>query len=233
MTAAVRTLVPVVYVSELEPSVAFYTLLGFGEVSRGDDGEWAWSYLRRGELGILLAVGGAPLDARQRPAIMYCQTDDAAGLQQRLAAAGAPVEHLGYPDHAPGGELRTTDPDGHGILVGQTTGAPRVEPAETREPDRRSSILQRAADAVRRRGGTDHRCQIGAPGGAPCAVPAEVKLTDSWGDTAWSCLRHADEVVVNAPGVYLATEDAQGLGEYLARRRRPIRPELTSNDNGA
>lgn len=218
MPAVVRSLMPVVYVSDVDIAVGFYELLGLEEVLRGDDGQWAWAYLRCDELSLLLAAGAAPVPQESGPVQVYCQTDDVAGLQERLAAAAVPVEHLGYPDHAPGGEIRIVDPDQHVVMIGQTTGAPRVDPTDRR--DGRTTILQRAAEAVRRRGGTGQTCQIPERRGARCPEPAEVKLTDSWGDTAWSCMRHADEAVVGAPGVYLATENAEGLGTFLARRRR-------------
>jgi hypothetical protein len=222
MTAAVRSLTPVVYVADLGDAAHFYDLLDFVEVTHGDDGQWAWSYLRCGELSVLLAATVGPVPEGRGPLQMYCQSDDIEGVQKRLTDAGVSVEHLGYPDHAPGGEIRVLDPDQHIIMMGQTTGAPRVEPTDT--PDRRTTILQRAAEAVRQRSAAGHPCQIGERGGDRCTEPADVKLTDSWGDSAWSCLRHADEVIISAPGVYLATEDAEGLGTYLTRRRNSAAP---------
>ena len=62
------------------------------------------------------------------------------------------------------------------------------------------------------------RCDVGDYGDVPCAEGAQVKLTDSWGDSAWACLRHAEEALYGARGVYLATEDPDGLRAYLARR---------------
>lgn len=220
MPTGVHSLVPVVYVTDVAASVAFYGLLGFEPQVNGDDGQWSWAYLRCAELGILLGCGPATPPAEPGPVHIYLRTDDLATLQERVTAAGVPSEHLGYPDHAPGGELRVADPDNHVIIIGQTTGAPPVSKNATQEPDRRASILNRAADAVRRRGGTDQRCQVGQPDSSQCPAPAEVKLTDSWGDNAWSCLRHAEEAVLAARGVFLATEDSQGLGQFLAVRRR-------------
>jgi hypothetical protein len=136
--------------------------------------------------------------------------------QEQLAAAGVSVTHVGYPEHAPGGELRAIDPDGHVVMIAQTTGAAPVDPSS--QLDTRTSVLQ-AAEVLRRRGTPKRRCEIGAPHGRTCPLPAAVKLADTWGDSAWSCLDHADEVLLSASGAYLATEDGQGLTRFLARRR--------------
>jgi hypothetical protein len=45
-----------------------------------------------------------------------------------------------------------------------------------------------------------------------------VKMADSWGDSAWTCLSHAEELMINAKGVFIASEDSEGLAVYLRRR---------------
>ena len=66
---------------------------------------------------------------------------------------------------------------------------------------------------------------MSGPEGRPCYEPAEVKLTDSWGDTAWSCLRHAEQALLAARGVFLAGKDPEGLTAYMARMSRAIHPD--------
>jgi hypothetical protein len=156
------------------------------------------------------------------PVLLYFRVTDADTLQRTLGAAGASVEHLGYPDHAPGGELRVLDPDGHGLMLGQVTGAPPtdLDGVDLHEPGatQRTNVLVRAAEAARRRGATYH-CQFPLPGGQPCPSPADVKLADSWGDSTWVCLPHAEEVMINARGAFIANEDSEGLASYLRRRQ--------------
>jgi catechol 2,3-dioxygenase-like lactoylglutathione lyase family enzyme len=221
MTASVRAVTPVLYVRRIHDSVAFYALLGFREVAHGADEEWSWAYLGCDGLGLLLAsaaAGGRMAAAGDRgPVQVYCQADDVAQLRRQLEEGVAAVEHLGHPAHAPGGELRVVDPDGHVVMVAQTTGAP---PAQDPRDEDRTSMLHRAAEAIRRgEDGIAEPCAVGGLGGEPCDRPAAVKLTDSWGDTAWSCLEHAEEALFAARGVYLASEDAEGLAAYLTRRR--------------
>lgn len=217
VTASVRACTPVLYVADLPTSVRFYELMGYRPQISGRDQDWQYAYLRCGQLGLLLAAG-ATSPSEAGPVLLYLQVDDAEALETVLRDAGAPVEHLGYPDHAPGGELKTVDPDGHGLMLGQVTGAPPTDREERDDPEARSSVMRRAAAAARRRGVAPPRCQIPASGGVPCAEPAEVKLADSWGDSTWGCLPHAEEMMMNARAAFLATEDSDGIAAYLGRR---------------
>jgi len=215
--------VPVVYVADVPTSVAFYVHLGFSEQISGQDGEWTWSYLKCGDVGLLLAGGGSVWTGDPGPVLLYLRGDDVAGLEPTLREAGVEVEHLGYPDHAPGGELKVLDPDGHVLMVGQITGTPPADRVPS--ADDRHSILARAAAAARNRGVDGYRCQFPTGGGRMCAEPAQVKMADSWGDSAWTCLKHAEELMINAKGVFVAVEDSEGLSPYLHRRqglRSPI-----------
>jgi catechol 2,3-dioxygenase-like lactoylglutathione lyase family enzyme len=213
----VNACVPVVYVTDVPTSVAFYGLLGLACQVTGQDGEWHWAYLKTGEVGLLLAGGGSVWSNDPGPVLLYLRTDDVSELVRCLEAAGMPVEHLGYPDHAPGGEVKVVDPDGHVLMVGQVAGTPPADrvPAE----GDRYSILARAASAARARGHDAQRCQFPLAGGRACPKPAEVKMADSWGDSAWTCLPHAEELMINAKGVFIAAEDAEGLAPYLRRRQ--------------
>lgn len=62
--------------------------------------------------------------------------------------------------------------------------------------------------------------------GAEASAGAEVKLADSWGDTVWGCMAHAEEALLNARGAFLASEDGLGLGPFL--RARQAQPEHTT-----
>ena len=210
---------PVIYVRNLEASRAFYALFGYEERQSGGDADANWAYLQHGEHTMLVAATQPPLIQVELPLLIYLYVTELGDIRRRLEEAGHECQLSGYPDHAPGGELRVKDPDGNGVLVGQRTAVPRPSGAEPAEPAR-SSLLQQAAEAVARRGGAPATCQIRSVDGEPCDRPAELKLADSWGITVWGCLVHADEALINAPGAFLATEDAQGLGPWLSRRQR-------------
>jgi hypothetical protein len=80
------------------------------------------------------------------------------------------------------------------------------------------SLLKEAA-LVEARGGPTATCQVNDIHAAPCLKKAEVKLADPAGDTVWACLTHADEILVTVPGSFIASQDEQGIGWFLSRRR--------------
>jgi GAF domain-containing protein len=65
------------------------------------------------------------------------------------------------------------------------------------------------------RAGRPQRCQLG--GSVACPKQTEVKVADSWGDSAWGCWQHAEEALINVVPVFLATESTYGLAAYQAR----------------
>ncbi|MDO3685385.1 glyoxalase/bleomycin resistance/extradiol dioxygenase family protein [Micromonospora sp. C28ISP2-4] len=209
MRSGVQAQVPVLYVGDADAARRFYALFGY----TGQPGEDGRSRLRCGEMTLLLVEAG-PVPV---PAALYLYVDDDAATAERLVAAGHPVEHL------PGGECRTADPDGNTIMFTRSSSLPAPAPQAA---DGRPSQVRRAAQVAARRDGAPGHCRIGGPRGEPCAEPAEVKLADSWGDTVWGCLAHADEALVNARGAFLATEDSTGIAAYLAVRQ--ARPEAAA-----
>jgi catechol 2,3-dioxygenase-like lactoylglutathione lyase family enzyme len=218
VTDAIRACTPVIYVADLPSSVRFYELLGLSQQASGDDGEWSYTYLKCGPVGLLLAAGATAVHTPDGPVTLYLQVLDADAISACLTEGGVQVEHLGYPDHAPGGELKVADPDGHVVLLGQVSGAPPAGHVPADDPHARASVLRRSAEAARRRGLPPQPCQIPVSSGGPCGSAAEVKLTDSWGDSVWACLPHAEEVMVNVPSAFVANEDADGLTSYVRRR---------------
>lgn len=59
------------------------------------------------------------------------------------------------------------------------------------------------------------RCQLGGSGG--CAAAAEIKIADSWGDSAWGCPIHVEEAILNVRSVFIANAELGGLAAYLHR----------------
>jgi predicted enzyme related to lactoylglutathione lyase len=221
MQGFVSAAVPVCYVRNIEQSREFYALFGYAELRSGSDGDATWCYLQSGEQTLLLACVQPPLIQVELPLLIYLFVNDLATVRERLENAGHAVEPAGYPEHAPGGEARTTDPDGNGVLFGQRAAAPAgTRPAHPTE-EARFSLIRQAAEAVSRRGGAPASCQVGLTDGGPCPEAAEVKLADPWGETVWACLAHADEALIDARSAFIATEDDQGLGPWLRRRRTP------------
>jgi hypothetical protein len=219
MPPEVQSAVPVVYIRDIELSRSFYGFFGYAPQRSGGEGDARWSYLQCGDHTLLLAFVQPPLIQVELPLLLYLYVTDLAVVRERFDQAGHGYELVGHPDHAPGGELRTRDPDGNVILVGQRTAVPVEGRTEPTGPQARFSLIKQAAEAISRRGGAPTVCQAGSVDGSVCGLPAEIKLADSWGVSVWTCLTHADEAMLNARGAFVATEDAQGLGPWLSRRR--------------
>jgi catechol 2,3-dioxygenase-like lactoylglutathione lyase family enzyme len=219
MHGDVSAAVPVLYVRDLPAALEFYALFGYTEQRSGGDDDGHWSYLQSGEHTLLLAAVQPPLIAVELPLLIYLYVTDLAAVRSRFEAAGHPVELAGYPDHAPGGEARTRDPDGNVVLFGQRSAVPGGVRRRPTDESARSSLMRQAAEAIGRRGGAPPTCQVGTADGGQCPEAAEVKLADPWGETVWGCLVHADEALINARSAFIATEDGHGLGPWLRQRR--------------
>ncbi|MGC4792183.1 GAF domain-containing protein [Micromonospora sp. DT178] len=73
----------------------------------------------------------------------------------------------------------------------------------------------RAAAAAQAAAPHPEHCQLGGVQG--CTAPAEIKIADSWGDSAWGCSVHVEEAILNVRSVFIASEALGGLAAYLNR----------------
>jgi predicted enzyme related to lactoylglutathione lyase len=218
-TPTVTSFVAASYVRDLDRSRAFYRALGFVEHLTGSSDVSAWSTLQHGRHTILLATTRPAPAIPQLPLLFYFFVDDLDIAVASLEAAGYPVERVGFPPHALGGEAKTLDPDGNTVLVGQRERSAGQPPQQPGEPADHFSLLREAAALARQQDGQNRTCQLDDPGGRPCDRPAEVKLADAWGETAWACIPHAEQALINAPGVFIAHQDDRGLAAFRAGRR--------------
>jgi catechol 2,3-dioxygenase-like lactoylglutathione lyase family enzyme len=215
MKPVLRRMDAATYVKDIEASRAFYDLLGFSEVRSGRGPASAWSAMRNGRDTILLTWTRPPLPVPQFPLLFYFFFEDLDSLLRALGDAGLKPVHLGHPPHAPGGEAKITDPDGNTILLAQEEHSPSQPPVPEENERDWFSILKEAAALVQAGGGTTAQCEIRSAGKAACPQPAEVKLADSAGHSAWACLAHADEILVTVPSAFIAGQDA-GLIPFLS-----------------
>jgi catechol 2,3-dioxygenase-like lactoylglutathione lyase family enzyme len=138
----IQSCVPYLHVADVQTSISFYSLLGFGLDSRfGPEGDPYWARMRRPGCDLMLGKADGPIDPRQQAAMLYLHVDDVAALHAGLLGAGledggeftgrpCPFSKVGTvfaptrPSYMPAGEVRVHDPDGYVLLVGQL-GDPR------------------------------------------------------------------------------------------------------------
>jgi catechol 2,3-dioxygenase-like lactoylglutathione lyase family enzyme len=217
VNSALHSMVAATYVRDIGASRAFYEQLGFREHSSGQAATSAWCSLHHGLNMVLLTSTTPALGVPALPLLFYFFFDDVDEVVARLRTADVPAEHMGYPAHAMGGEVRLADPDGNTVLIGQRTRSMSQPPLAEADATSRFSLLRAAAAIVAARGGSAQRCQAGSRG-SPCASAGEVKLADPRGDSVWACLDHADEILVVVRGAHITRQDGPGIAEFLARR---------------
>ncbi|WP_438816895.1 GAF domain-containing protein [Umezawaea beigongshangensis] len=67
-------------------------------------------------------------------------------------------------------------------------------------------------------------CELGLSGS--CDEPVEVKVADPWGDSAWACIQHAEDAIINERSTFIADQKLSGLARYL-RSAKPRTTRLT------
>jgi len=97
--------------------------------------------------------------------------------------------------------------------------ATRAEQGGRAQPD--ALVSERMDHAVHDQDSAESAlsCQLG--GSTACQKQGEVKVADSWGDSAWGCWQHAEDALINVVPVFLATESPYGLAAYSARTSPP------------
>ena len=125
----IRALVPMIHVTDIQRSAAFYRLLGFeigNAVPRGDGPkEWVWLYppavadWKRGP-NLMLTRSSRPIEAGAQDVLFYLYASDLEGLRAQLLDAGLAPGEIGYPEYLPAGEFRVEDPDGYCLMVAQS-----------------------------------------------------------------------------------------------------------------
>lgn len=109
-------LIPMLPVSNLDTSIAFYQQLGFRVEQRRDD--WGWAMLRAGECALMLdrSINTQPRAPRQ--SVIYLYLDDLLAFHRLLKGNGidVPDPDVTFYDMR---EFRLEDPDGNRLWIGQ------------------------------------------------------------------------------------------------------------------
>lgn len=136
--AAVHRVVLMAHAADVDASIAFYAMLGFGAVRvlRDREGRAYWAMLASGVGELMLARASGAIDAAQQAVLFYMYAADVRALREHLRSQGVAdggvyrgqagpgdgtrvVFEVARPDYMPAGEIRVHDPDGYCVLVGQ------------------------------------------------------------------------------------------------------------------
>ncbi len=127
--APISGLVPMIRVTDVERSAAFYRLLGFeigNRVPRVGPPHWAWLYQpkaaewKRGANLMLVRGEGGFESNPDTHVVLYLYAANLVELRQELIAANGKVSEITYPEYLPKGEFQTHDPDGYTVMVAQS-----------------------------------------------------------------------------------------------------------------
>lgn len=118
-----RQLVPMVFVADVERSIAFYHHLGFevgNTFTAGDATKPTWAWLYSGDAKLMLAAASETVVAEQQRVLFYIYTDDVPSARASLIEAGLGPGEITTPFYAPRGEFELKDPDGYTVMVTHT-----------------------------------------------------------------------------------------------------------------
>lgn len=114
-----RALVPVIHVTSVPRSVAFYARLGFrvsNAVALLGPSEAVFASIQSGGARLML-VHGTSIRPEEQGVILTLFCDDVHAAHATLQAAGIGVGEIGYPPERPHGRFRLVDPDGYDLAV--------------------------------------------------------------------------------------------------------------------
>lgn len=119
-TPAMRDLVPMAHVADMQRSIEFYGHLGFEVLGKYEpDGRLKWAHLRNGGADLMLTLAAEPVNPAGQGVLFYAYVPGVAAFREQLAARGLQVGELEYFFFAKDGEFRIVDPDGYVLLIGQ------------------------------------------------------------------------------------------------------------------
>jgi catechol 2,3-dioxygenase-like lactoylglutathione lyase family enzyme len=97
----VNACVPVVYVADIAASVAFYEHLGLTVQADGQESGWRYSYLKCGDVGVLLAAGGTAWSTDPGPVHLYFAAMTWPGWRTRCGRPVSPPSTWATPTTRP------------------------------------------------------------------------------------------------------------------------------------
>ncbi len=109
------------HVADVQRSVRFYELLGLKlrNMLKAADGTLVWAHVECELAELMFTRADTTVVASQEAVLFYLYSPDLIALREHLVAKGVQVSAITYPNYMPKGEIRTEDPDGYVLLIGQ------------------------------------------------------------------------------------------------------------------
>jgi catechol 2,3-dioxygenase-like lactoylglutathione lyase family enzyme len=123
MVMQTRQLVPMVFVADLQRSIAFYAHLGFevgNTFTPEGANEMSWAWLESSDARLMLALANEAIVSDEQRIHFYLYTDDVLSARDTLVEAGLTPGEITKPFYAPRGEFRLVDPDGYVLMITHT-----------------------------------------------------------------------------------------------------------------
>jgi catechol 2,3-dioxygenase-like lactoylglutathione lyase family enzyme len=121
-TPAYSALVPMLPVTDVTRTIAFYLQLGFTigntHTPEGLNAPvWAWLYTGRAH--VMINQAEEPIEANHGTASIWIYAEDVAATHELLKSRGLDAGEISYPPYNVGGEFHVHDPDGYAVFIAQ------------------------------------------------------------------------------------------------------------------
>lgn len=120
---AYTALVPMLPVTDVTRTIAFYERLGFrvGNTHTPDGQDvpvWAW--LHSDSAHLMINRAESAIEGTHHSAALWVYSQDVRATHETLAARGVDVGDIEYPPYNTGGEFHVHDPDGYAVFIAQS-----------------------------------------------------------------------------------------------------------------
>jgi catechol 2,3-dioxygenase-like lactoylglutathione lyase family enzyme len=121
---AFAALVPMLPVTNVTRTIAFYEQLGF-KVGNTHTPEglaepvWAWLYCAGAH--VMINQSEEPVQVDHGSAAVWIYARDVKAVHELLQARGLDVGEISHPPYNPGGEFHVHDPDGYALFIAHTS----------------------------------------------------------------------------------------------------------------
>ena len=120
MMTQTKQITPMVSVSNLPRSIAFYEHLGFSvanSVTPEGEAEPSWAWLSSESAHLMITTACDPILPAEQRILFYLYVENVDDAHAALLAAGLQPGPIETPFYAPQGEFQLTDPDGYVLMI--------------------------------------------------------------------------------------------------------------------